>query len=164
MPQPKVAVKLVLESNWDTSNTSISSVPSVHTGDYDQDAQEPQVTITGVSETARGGGETGVSAFSGSGLMQENLGLLQVDTWSDRGASDVNPKKLTREFAEETRRILLSVGEDIESELSNTTLDPTDLIWMTARSPPQERSPETERSPVVYGYLVEAGYYYQTTA
>ena len=164
MPQPKIAAKTILEDEWDASNTSISSPPEIHTGNYSQEAEEPQVSITSVSETAAEGGETGISAQSGGGdAVQDSVGDLQIDCWSDREANSVNPKKLTREMAEEARRILLGVGTDIRTKLSGTSLDGTELVQMTPATPPQERPPEVDRTPVVYGYLIEANYYYKAT-
>ena len=164
MPQPKIAAKLVLEKDWDASNTSLSDAPSIHTGRYDQGSENPQVTLTRVDENVQGGGETGVSGIDGrGGLVQDNIGMVQVDCWSDRAASEANPKKLTREFAEEVRRVLLGTGTDLAEKLEGTKLDGTDLVWLLPRTPPQERPPETDRSPTVFGYTVEAAYYYKTS-
>jgi hypothetical protein len=164
MPEPKEAAEIILRDEWDASNTSISSAPAIHTGNYDQGSEDPQVTITTVSETAPGAGTTGISAQTGGGaLVQDSVGRLQIDCWSDRQEALPNPKQLTREMAEEVRRILLGVGTDVRTKLSGTKLDGTDLIQMTPRTPPAERSPETDRTPVVYGYLIEAGYYYKAT-
>ena len=164
MPQPKIAAKIILDDEWTPSNTSISFAPAIHTGNYDQQAEEPQISITTVSETAPGAGTTGISAQTGGGdAVQDSVGRLQIDCWSDRQATSVNPKQLTREMVEEVRRILLGVGTDIRTKLSGTKLDGTGLIQMTPRTPPQERSPEVDRTPVVYGYLIEANYYYKAT-
>lgn len=165
MPEPKFAAKLLLENEWDASNTSIGSAPSIHTGKYDQSAEEPQVTVTTTSETVLGGGETGISFIQGGGGLGQDIdGFVQVNARSDRDAASTNPKKLTREFAEEIRRILLETGTDIAGKLAGTTLAGTELVHMTPQGPPTELPPETDRSPTVFAFVVEAGYYYQATA
>jgi hypothetical protein len=164
MPEPKEAVKIVLGDDWNASNTSLADDPDIHTGKYDQSSNNPQVTLTNVDENVQEGGDTGVSAITGrGGFVQDNVGTVQVDAWSDRAASDVNPKKLTREFAEEARRVLLETGTDIAQKLQGTKLDGTDLEWLLPQTPPDERPPEVDKSPTVYGYTLKAAYYYKAS-
>lgn len=104
-----LVIKDYLDNNWDTSNTSISYQPDTHTGWFDTQATNPQVTISTPNETAQGGGTTPFSGIdpTGAGPTQEINGFCVVNCWSDREVeSGVNPKKLVHEFKEEVRRII----------------------------------------------------------
>jgi hypothetical protein len=138
-----VAVMELLEDNWDASNTSADSAPKFHTGIYDEDANKPQVSVTTVSETPIGGGETGYSYLSAGGSQggQDRDGVVDVGLWADRrdvqAVNAAHPKKLTYEFHREVNRIVM----DNQTNLSEVRyLGPTDSELLV----------EGDRQPVVF--------------
>lgn len=105
---PTLTIRDLLDDNWNTSNTSVSYKPAIHTGWIDTTANQPQITVTSATESASGR-ETPFSGIdpSGAGPIQTIVGTLKVNCWSNREAEGrVNPKKLTYEFSEEVKRIL----------------------------------------------------------
>lgn len=141
---PKISIKDLIDNNWDTSNTSISSKPTITTGWWDNSNENPMVTISGAEESPIGGGTTG---FSGIEPTKELEGSLQVDCWSDRNATTVNPKKLTFEFSDEVKRI---IDENHDQA--------TDLRYVTFLG--RQERPDASETPTLYRYICTVGYDY----
>lgn len=147
--EPTKAILDILQTNWNNANTSISSDPSFHTGRYNQDASNPQVSVTDINATTIGGSPSGYAAFdpSGAGAIQEYDGGVDVGLWSDYSVADVNPKKLTWEFREEVMRIV---------QANQTTV--TDLRYVAGGQ--HRLIVETEKTPAVYHRIQEVVYGY----
>lgn len=151
--EPNVSVKKTLENNWDNTNTSANSDPKFHTGIYDENADEPQVSVTPVSETSIEGGDTGftyIAPGSGEG-GQVRDGLLDVGCWADRNdAESVGsdfPKLLTYEFRREVVRILMN---NQKSVTGLETIGPSDSDLIV----------EDDRDPVVFHRIQTLTYSY----
>jgi len=139
LKDPKVAIRDLLVANWDTANTILDSVPSIHTGWFNgQRLNTPQVTVTDPNENILDGGNTGFSAIGGGstgGRVKFIIGNLTVGTWAHQRMIDgVNAKALSFDLSEEVRRIInvhIHDAEDMEwvswdgrSERINPTEDP----------------------------------------
>lgn len=126
MNDPKIQLRDLLLDEWNTSNTSLSDRPRVHTGWYDYKNPVPQVTITNKEESTVNGGDTGISAGTGTGKpAQHRAGTILVNGWSGtreelRGEgpndTDINPKQMAYELGKEIVRITLNY--DIDDFLS----------------------------------------------
>jgi hypothetical protein len=111
---PKVKIHNLLTANWNESNTS-GVTPRIHMGWYNPAWEAiPQVTITAPIYTARGGGETGVSAIAGDGdSVRVMIVTMMISCWAHHNMSEsdgtnitVNPRQLTYEMANEIKRII----------------------------------------------------------
>lgn len=145
-----VEVKNTLDSNWNTGNTSISSKPKFHTGIYDEDTNQPQVSVETVTETSTAGGTTGYSYIvtDGSGGGQDRDGVLDVGLWASRDDADnVHPKKLTYEMLSEVNRIVLGQQKSVSGTRYVSPLE-------------SEYIPETDREPIVHHRVLSVGYAY----
>lgn len=149
MQDPVLTIQDLLSNNWDNSNTSISYDPNIHTGWVDTEANNPQVTVSTPTETARGGPApfTGIDP-SGAGPIQEFTGFVQVDCWSNREWESTNPKKLTFEFSEEVKRIV-----------KDNVLSATDLRYIGWSGRRFVVDPEMEKT--LFRYTCEVDYLYR---
>lgn len=141
----------LMRNNWNSDNTSISSDPNFSTGWFDQDATNPQVTVTGLDEGAIFGGVAPFSGIQGdgSGPVQEFSGTVEVNVWSSRELnSSVNPKKAVHEFAEEVTRIV-----------NANTLTATDLRYIGVGT--KRFIVDTDAEPAVFRYSLEVNYVYR---
>lgn len=148
---PQLTIQNLLDNNWNTANTSISSKPEVFTGWRRAEATKPQVTVSTPDEGPLGGASTPFRGIdpSGAGPVQDINGFVDVNCWSDREVeSSVNPKKLTYEFSEEVKRIVKA------NTLSATDLD---FIGYDGRS----FLVDPEANPTVFRYQVTIQYGYQ---
>ena len=152
---PVLLIRNLLISEWVHENTSLSDTPRIHTGWYDYASGNPQVTVTNTSETVIGGGDTAISAGTGSGgQVQIRTGIALVNSWSGerdklRGEGpddeDVNPKQLAFEFRKEVTRILNN--NDIE-EFNSIAADGFDSFA------------DTDGSDIIFRQEVPARYTY----
>lgn len=150
---PKIVVKDLLTTHWAASSTS-SVTPTFGTGWFNEESKYPQVTITDPRENPSAGGETGYRGIKadGSGPTQTMLGTLDVNVWSTRDASAVNPKQLVFEFSEEVKRI-------VRKFYTATTVSDAGLQWL-AWGGRLERV-DSDVRPAVFRYLCEVRYSYQ---
>ena len=108
----------------------------------------PQVTVTGLSEVVEGGGGSGYTGIGSDGTPSQLWrGTVQLDLWTTREATAINPKQLIFEFKEEVKRIVKANYEAI-----------TDLNFIVLRGGGE--IVETGSSPVVYRLSGEVGYSY----
>lgn len=141
-----------MRNNWDNTNTSINYDPNFSTGWFDFEANNPQVTVTGLSEGPISGGVAPFSGIQGdgSGPVQEFSGTVEVGCWSSREVeSSVNPKKLIHEMFEEVRRI-------INSNLTSAT----DLRFVGIGT--RNFIVDTEAEPALFRYAIEVEYVYRS--
>lgn len=121
---PLAIIASILRDNWDTSNTTYSSQPHVHTGWWDWGRPELEVTVTSPQflPVAGGGGggeaQTGYAGTQGDGTAVQNYnGFCLVNAWGGTFDSDVlagestdggmlSPKICSWEFKKEVTRIL----------------------------------------------------------
>lgn len=145
---PILTIKDLLKDNWNPANTS-SVTPTFSTGWWDESNTSPQVTITNPDDIARGTtGYTGIKS-DGSGPTQEYDGEVDVGCWAvrDEDGHNVNPKKLTYEFKEEIRRILMANAQGAGS-LNRIALMRDTLVV------------DQEATPTLYHRVCEVGYGY----
>lgn len=149
---PKITILDLLDpsngGNWDNSNTSISYDPDFHTGWRNEDATNPEVTVSlNEGEGPIGGGDTGFSFVTTNGAGADWSGTIRVNCFSDRDVeSSVNPKKLTWEFSEEIIRIVL------DNQLSATDLR------LIAPFTKIENAPDSDSDPAEFHYVQPVGY------
>jgi len=151
MQDPTVTIYRLLKDNWSNENTSMGYDPQIHTGWWDTENNQPEVTISNRDETAVRGGRspfTGIDP-SGAGPTQTINGEVQVNCWSSREVeANVNPKKLVHEFSEEVKRIVKA----------NTTLA-TDLRFIGYNGGrlivDQEAEPAVFRIQMIIWYVYE---------
>lgn len=155
----KVSFRNLLTNNWDTSNTVISSQPTIRTDPrrFDEERDPVEVTIGADEDTPAQGGETGYTGLeSGSGPVQHIEGTLQLDVWVDADADigeSWNAKELAYDISEEVKRIVYNNAEATASEVS----DLRSLSWFS-----RTWMPDTAGEPVVYRYRCLAGFRYFT--
>lgn len=151
MKDPTLTVHDLLNNNWDNSNTSVSYDPNIHTGWVDTEASTPQVTVSTADELAAPGNQTPFSGIdpSGAGPTQDISGTLHANCWSSwNWESDVNPKKLTFEFAEEVERIV-----------TNNQLSAADLQYIGYGG--RRFLVDENVEPTVFRYDVTVEYFYE---
>jgi len=113
MTDPKTAIKALLISEWNASNTS-SVTPTFSTGWYDAKSKRPQVTLTDPSEVPQSKGPAPFLGIATNGApTQLFVCSLACNVWATRDAIDINPKKCVYELKEEIGRILLSKYADV---------------------------------------------------
>jgi len=144
MIDPKLEIKNLLEDedNWDASNTS-GITPEFSTGWWDDNNDLPQVTVTNDDETPEPLTTTGQTHI-GSNDDQNMSGRMDVNVWANRNSSDVNPKKLAKQFRDEARRIILN------------NLSPSGFNWIGWRG--STDMTDTDRTPVTYRKVCEVSY------
>lgn len=140
LADPKLTIRDLLKDNWNAANTS-GVTPDVHTGHWNQEANNPQVTVTDPTEDIDLRG----TDPSGAGLVRWMLGGVLVGCWSTRDASSVNPKQLTVEMSEEVDRIVTA------NRFGNT-----DLAWLEWRG--REEFVDSRAEPTLYRYDCEVAY------
>ena len=162
-------VKALLKNNWDVDKTPLDDIPPIHTGGYDDyTPRTAQVTVTNTTEITSGGGDTGISAKGGGGqeLIQNKLGLMQLNTWATwEDNHGKNPKQVTRLLADHVHDILLATGEIyLESRLAGTGYEDTELKFVTPGDGPNEQPPNTDPNITEFSYQVQARYAYERRA
>lgn len=120
--EPDKIVYDLLRNNWDNTNTTYSSDPSFQTGSYDFGTTDPQVSVSEPTDSVVGGGDTDITAITGSGgVVQRRAGTVFVRCWSgtfeDTRSSDAgNPKNAAFRLAKEARRIILKNAQGTRND------------------------------------------------
>lgn len=111
----------------------------------------PEVTITGQNEDPINGGDTGYAGMDPSNgrPTQDIAGTFNIDSWTSRKRTDVNPRKLG-----------YYMKEEVIETLHDNYLVPTssDYRWLSYMG--SGVSVETDWETVEYRYRVVAGYGY----
>jgi hypothetical protein len=115
-------IYLLINSEFDVSNTSLTGGVQIHTGKWGQDRTDPTIACYNKDEGVIDGGETNQTAFSGQatgGTMQRRGGSVTIDCvagtrdelrGAGAGGADLNPKQVRFELAKEVVRITQSFG------------------------------------------------------
>lgn len=116
MKDPKIAIRELIETNYDKNQTSYDGVPRIHTGWYDRNSGGPQITITNRNESTVNSGQTGITASDNQGgITQVRAGYVLVNCWSGTreelrgegfGNTDINPKMIADEMQEHVDNII----------------------------------------------------------
>lgn len=114
---PQVKIQDLLIANWIPANTS-NITPKIHTGWFNTAwTKTPQITVTNPEHRPFKGGDTGVTAFKGSGgLVTITHVDMIVAPWAHEQMVDsngatfdslgINPKALIYEMSNEIKRII----------------------------------------------------------
>lgn len=149
----------LLRNNWDNSNTPYSEDPRFHTGSYDFGSSEPQVSATAPDDSVVGGGDTDITAITGSGgVVQRRVGTVYVNCWSGtfkqtRSSGVGNPKNAAFQLGNEARQVLLAHAQGTRKT------DGTKQLWSLAPGQVRRRIEDSE-DPTVFRYEVETTYTY----
>lgn len=113
---PKIIARNRVRDEWTKANTPLADDPRFHTGWYDYGSEDPQVTFTNAEESTVNGGDTGVTAGTGSGgTANVRAGTLLANCWAGTrddcsdvgvGGARVNPKEVAYQLAVELANIL----------------------------------------------------------
>ena len=137
---PTITIKNLIKNNWTVGNTVLDQAPQIHTGWYEENQNEVQVTITSPDESTRGGGQTGFIGIAQAGApAQIRGGIVSVDIWAhrnmvmDAGADIPNPKNVVWDLSNEVMRIItanyevadhLWVSFGFRRKLTDSTMKP----------------------------------------
>jgi len=163
MPEeaPEVLVHDLLDdaSGWDSTNT-YDFKPDIHYGWFDEDNENPEVTVGQAEDSVVNGGDTGYSSLNQNGEPgQDFAGTVEVNVWARRldmsGPSTGNPRVFNYAATEEIRRI---IKNNADTPLNPVTGNqPVESIaWLS-----REAFVEDERRKTVFRYLVTIGYTYE---
>ena len=144
MSDPLLDLKDILVNKWDSSNTS-DVTPEIEIESLDNIGTLPDggvVTIGNYDSNPINGGNTGYDGMTSSGPVQTIIGAADVNTIVTEDCTNVDPQKLTTEFSEEVKRIL------IENVLA------TDLAIVGWGG--KLEGTETDINPIRYRYICEA--------
>ena len=158
---PKLVVKDLLASEWDTTNTPEDSPPEFRTGWRDADLTATQITASHDEESPTS--PTGFTGIGPDGPTSQRRGTLRVNVWTRRDLVSANPKTAGYEFSEEIKRIIGEFGPTIHAYegFSINSLDASDyryLSWLERQFMPEES--DDEDVPIEYRYRVVLGYEY----
>lgn len=152
----------LLSNEWDSDGTMGVDV-RIHTGWYDYAAGGQQVTVTNPDENTIRGGETGITAMSGSGsTTRVRRGVVLVNCWSGtrdecRGIgpddSDMNPKGVAHDMATHTDNII--------DDHSDGVIDGT-AVYNSLTVDSARRRVDTEGQHAIYRWELEVVYTYQS--
>lgn len=149
--EPAISIRDLLANNWDSSNTSISSDPDIHTGWFKGapgHGDTPQVSLIQSREDDFEGGDTGFFAQGAENLVQAFTGQVLAVCWAHHDMFDgVNPKTLTFEMSEEVRRILKA-----------NTFAITDLEWVSWVG--RVKRVDVDAEPTLFRQDCEVRYFY----
>lgn len=164
---PVTIVLDLLSTEWDQDNTPLGHDPTFHTGWYDYDSSDQQVTITNADEGTIGGGDTGLSGGTGAGSgAQVRAGFALVNCWAGTrddckgvgpSGEDVNPKEVAYKMAREAHRILLDNAD-------GTTTDAGEQELLSLSGDEARALVDTEPENAVYRYELTARFTYVVTA
>lgn len=149
----------LLRNNWDYTNTPYSSNPKFQTGWYDFGSSEPQVSVTDPEDSVVGGGDTEITAITGSGgVVQRRVGMVLINCWSgtyedSRSVGAGNPKNAAYQMAGEAKRIgLINATGTTKSDGSRQ---------LESLAPGQvRRRREDGEDPIVFRYEVQMNFTY----
>lgn len=158
--EPDKIIYDLLRTNWEHTNTTYSSDPKFQTGWYDFGSDAPQVSVTEPGDSVINGGDTGITALTGSGgVVQRRVGETYATCWSGtfddtRAAGAGNPKNAAFQMANEARRILLKYANGTRKT------DGSKQLWSIAPGEVQRRTNEGD-DPTVFRYEVTVIYTYE---
>ena len=135
---PKMTIMNLLDNNWDSSNTSISTNPKISTGWWDKSNNTPQVSVTNRQDLGEG---ASFNDGGGEGVGRDETTTVLVTAFAQRQDGEPNPKKLSFEFQQEAARIIGNNAGSIGDFYLTTVDSPTEL-------PPND----PELPPAVFGY------------
>jgi len=158
---PKLVVKDLLESEWDTANTPEDSPPEFRTGWRDGNLSAPQITASHDEESPTS--PTGFTGIGPDGPTSERRGTVRLNVWTRRDLVAANPKTVGYEFSEEIKRIVSAFGPSIHAYdgFSIGSLDAAGyryLSWLDREFMPE--NDDADDVPIRYRYRLVIGYEY----
>lgn len=140
---PILTVRDALVAGWNPANTS-GVTPKIHSGWFNQNWKQAQVTVTDLREFPSGGGSTGFRAIDSLGNgVKLMLGTMTVAVWAHDGdQTGINPLQLSFEMSEEVKRIIKA---NMIPDLGTTGLNW--LSWLGRR-----RVVDTSAEPITFRY------------
>lgn len=155
--EPDKIIYDLLRTEWNVANTTYTNDPKFQTGWYDYGSDEPQVSVTEPGHSVVDGGDTNISAITGSGgVVQRLLGTVLVNCWSGtfqdtRSAGAGNPKNAAFQMAQEARRILLGNAQGTRKP------DGSRQLWTIAPGEARRRT-EDDEDPTIFRYEVTTAF------
>jgi hypothetical protein len=148
MNDPEIEFYDLLQSNWDNTNTVLSSDPKFTTGWYEQGSTEPVVSVSTPEENEATGAASGYTSIKGDGTGPDSEvnGNILIDVWCNENQASQNPKAVVHSLRNEVLRVINANYEATQyRNIGHSSA--TKLV-------------EDDQDPVMYRYQIEATYQY----
>jgi len=159
-PRERLVLEL-LKDDWGNGDVDDFGItPKISFGWFEEDVDQPQVTVGQPEESPVDGGQTGYSHISADGDPGQTVGgTIDVHVWSStedldaQNASTSNPREFNERACEEVQRIVSANAASPTNPATGN--DPVSSIAYDGRQP----VPEPDRDDVFhYVAIVQYGY------